>query len=341
MQRRLETIDNVKILMMLAVVLYHSCMFFTGSWFDGAKPVYEARYLSIFAQWLNTFHVQTFTLASGFLFYCLRMEKGKYTDFGKDVLKRGKRLLLPYFCVMLTWVIPFYVHYSGFELSQIVYKYVLGCAPSQLWFLPMLFLLFVFFYRILDEKYVSTQGMLAVATISIGGGYLLDKIGVNVFQISAAVKYAGYYYFGAYVYKMKAEKRWMLPISAFGSIAIFIIGKIIKANITASVLVRLIGSILGYMCSYMGVVFIYYSVKIITERLIDARKPKIWNELKKMSFGIYLFHQQIIYLTIIPLNGKVPPIVQVVIGFVCAIGVASLITAVLKRFKLTRTLYGV
>ena len=107
MQRRLETIDNVKVLMMLAVVLYHSCMFITGSWFDGAKPVYEAGYLSIFARWLNTFHVQTFAMASGFLFYCLRTEKGKYIHFGKDILKRGKRLLLPYFCVMLTWVIPF------------------------------------------------------------------------------------------------------------------------------------------------------------------------------------------------------------------------------------------
>ena len=175
MQRRLETIDNAKVWMMLAVVLYHSCMFFAGDWFDGAEPVYKARYILIFAQWLNTFHVQTFTMASGFLFYCLRTEKGKYVDFGKDVLKRGKRLLLPYICVMLTWVIPFYVHYSGFDLSQIVYKYVFGCAPSQLWFLPMLFLQFVFFYRILDEKYVSTKGMLAVATISIGGGTCLIR----------------------------------------------------------------------------------------------------------------------------------------------------------------------
>ena len=58
MQRRLETIDNVKVLMMLAVVLYHSCMFFTGSWFDGAKPVYEAGYLSIFASFVHVFYWQ-------------------------------------------------------------------------------------------------------------------------------------------------------------------------------------------------------------------------------------------------------------------------------------------
>lgn len=340
MQRRLETIDNVKVLMMLAVVLYHSCMFFTGSWFDGAKPVYEARYLSIFAQWLNTFHVQTFTMASGFLFYCLRIEKEKYIHFRKDILKRGKRLLLPYFFVMLTWVIPFYVYYSGFDLSKIVYKYVLGCAPSQLWFLPMLFLLFIIFYRVLDEKHVSTKGMIAVVAVSMGG-YLLDKIGVNVFQVSTAIKYAGYYYLGAYLYKKKIENKWMIPISGFGSIVFFVIDKIIEMNTPSSILVRSVGLILAYMCSYMGVVFVFGIVKMITEKLSNVRKSKIWKGLKERSFGVYLFHQQIIYLTIIPLNGKVTPIVQVMISFVCAVGVASIITVMLKRFKLTRILYGV
>lgn len=112
-------------------------------------------------------------------------------------------------------------------------------------------------------------------------------------------------------------------------------------NGITSAVVRLIGLILGYMCSYMGVIFVYYTVKMITEKLINAKKSKLWNGFKKRSFGIYLFHQQIIYLTIIPLNGKVPPIVQVMISFLCAVGVASIITAVLKRFKLTRILYGV
>lgn len=341
MERRLETIDNVKVVMMLAVVLYHSCMFFTGSWFDGAKPVYEARYLSIFAHWLNTFHVQSFAMASGFLFYYLRTEKRKYFNFGKDILKRGKRLLLPYFCVMLTWVIPFYVYYSGFDLSKIVYKYVFGCAPSQLWFLPMLFLLFVFFYKILDENHVSTKGMFVVAIISIGGGYLLDKIEINLFQVSTAVKYAGYYYLGAYLCKEKNENKFMIPISICGSIVFFVLKTIIDINTSNSILVRSFSLISGYMCSYMEVIFVYYIVKLITEKLGNTSKSKIWNRLKENSFGIYLFHQQIIYLTIIPLNGNVSPIVQVMCSFVCALGIASIITVILRKFKLTRILYGV
>ena len=34
MEERLKINDNIKTAMMLAVVLYHACMFFTGSWFD-------------------------------------------------------------------------------------------------------------------------------------------------------------------------------------------------------------------------------------------------------------------------------------------------------------------
>lgn len=44
MEKRLDNIQNMKCLMMLTVVLYHSCMFFTGSWFGSANPVYNADY---------------------------------------------------------------------------------------------------------------------------------------------------------------------------------------------------------------------------------------------------------------------------------------------------------
>ena len=64
--------------MMLAVVLYHACTFFTGSWFDAVSPVYDAKYIAVFAKYLNTLHVQTFTMASGFLFYVLKKEKSRY-----------------------------------------------------------------------------------------------------------------------------------------------------------------------------------------------------------------------------------------------------------------------
>lgn len=171
MEERLKINDNIKTAMMLAVVLYHSCMFFTGTWFDKTQPIYKAGYLVFFAKYLNTFHVQTFVMAAGFLFYALRKEKNKYRhNLKNDTLKRVKRLLLPYVCTIVFWVLPFYIVYSGFDIRKIMYKYVLGCAPSQLWFLPMLFWIFVVYYVIFEKHKPSKSGLVINVLISIGGG---------------------------------------------------------------------------------------------------------------------------------------------------------------------------
>ena len=172
MEERLKVNDNIKTAMMLAVVLYHSCMFFTGDWFDKVAPVFSANYLSVFARYMNTFHVQAFAMASGFLFYALKKEYGKYSgNFRSDIGKRAKRLLLPYAITIIVWVLPFYIVFSGFDAKAIVYKYVLGCAPSQLWFLPMLFWLFLVAYVVFRKHRPSEVGLIASVLISIGGVY--------------------------------------------------------------------------------------------------------------------------------------------------------------------------
>lgn len=177
MEERLKINDNIKTAMMLAVVLYHACMFFTGSWFDAVSPVYDAKYIAVFAKYLNTLHVQTFTMASGFLLYALKKEKGRYcADFQLDVRKRAKRLILPYATTIVFWVLPFYIAYSGFNIWQITYKYVLGCAPSQLWFLPMLFWLFITAYIVFEKHKPNETGLCASILISIGGGMCLTRL---------------------------------------------------------------------------------------------------------------------------------------------------------------------
>ena len=75
MEERLEINDNIKTAMMLAVVLYHSCMFFTGTWFDKAQPVYKANYIEYFAKYLNTFHVRTFVMTAELGCVTLKNEK--------------------------------------------------------------------------------------------------------------------------------------------------------------------------------------------------------------------------------------------------------------------------
>ena len=95
-QKQLDDIAFIKTTMMVIVVLYHCFLFFGGNWFTPVEPAQSADYLYWVARWMSTFHIQTFTMASGFLFYYLWKEKGRYNELKKDIKKRAKRLLLPF-----------------------------------------------------------------------------------------------------------------------------------------------------------------------------------------------------------------------------------------------------
>ncbi len=78
----------MKTIMMVVIVLYHSMLFFGGKWFEYVNQTYNADYLYNIAIWPNTFHIQVFTMVSGFSFYYLKNEKNKYNNPRKDIKKR-------------------------------------------------------------------------------------------------------------------------------------------------------------------------------------------------------------------------------------------------------------
>ena len=92
--------------------------------------------------------------------------------------------------------------------------------------------------------------------------------------------------------------------------------------------------------SILEVSSIYY----LFTRLVDDEKVKtsgkVYRLLEGNSFGIYLFHQQIIYFTIVWLNGLVHPIVQVALSFVIAICISLMMSMVLKKWRVTKVMFG-
>ena len=73
---------------------------------------------------------------------------------------------------------------------------------------------------------------------------------------------------------------------------------------------------------------------------INFKTNRLYLFFEKNNFTIYLFHQQIIYLVITLLNGKVPSGVLAICNFAIAIILSSLIAVVLNKWKLTRFLTG-
>lgn len=70
------------------------------------------------------------------------------------------------------------------------------------------------------------------------------------------------------------------------------------------------------------------------------RKAKIHRLLKENGMGIYLFHQQIIYIMIALLNGKCHPIFLTTLPFFISISFSIGIMCILRKFKTTRFLIG-
>lgn len=193
----LASCNYIKCILMLAVVLCHSCAFWGGGWFSAVTPSVIVPPLGWLSSWLGTFHVSGFVLVSGYLYYYLRYEAGKYRDIKIFFLNKFKRLIIPYIFVSLVWVIPFAVYFYHYSISDLFVNYVLGASPSQLWFLLMLFGVFVIIYPLsnfLARSRVIT--VIGLAAISYMLGYVVSYISKGVFQIGTSFSYVPYFLIG-------------------------------------------------------------------------------------------------------------------------------------------------
>lgn len=146
LKNELHNCDFVKAVLMLAVVFYHSCLFWNGNWFDFCNPYFGVSKLcQLFVSWLNSWHIYAFTLVSGYLFYHLRYERNKYSEFVPFLKKKIQRLLIPAYFVGLIWIVPVNTYFWG-DCVRNFLKFISGVSPSQLWFLFMLFDVFMIAY---------------------------------------------------------------------------------------------------------------------------------------------------------------------------------------------------
>lgn len=336
---KLENIAFIKTIMMILVVLYHAMLFFGGTWFTVAKPEGGGEYLYYIAKWIGTFHIQTFAMASGFLFYYLRKEKNRYNNPAMDIKKRAKRLLVPYLFASLLWVIPIGVFFYKYSLNEIIDKYVLMTGPSQLWFLIMLFVVFVFFVLIGKKIKISFRNLVIIYIITTGLGLLLSKFNINYFQIAISVRYVLYFYLGEYIYENRKKiSLKQVGLMVLGTILLYAFVLLFRSanNIALTAGVKYAEALV----SVLEVSVIYYLFSKFIEKRKSFTNNKFYHIFEQNSFGIYLFHQQIIYFVIVWLNGLVHPIVQALLSFVIALFTSLIMSMILRKWKVTRFMFG-
>ncbi len=330
---KLNNISFIKVTMMLLIVLYHSLLFFGGTWFTVIKVVYKSRFLYAIALWFNTFHIHTFAMASGYLFYYYKDKKN--ISHKQNIIKKINRLIVPYIFVGLLWVIPFKYFLEGNDICSQLVEFVLGIANEQLWFLMMLFILYLIFEFIFKKISVSRMNLLIILVVSSIIYYILTFNGIYYYQIHNVFCFIPFFYLGGYLYVTKYKYNynkvyWLL---LGGSILAIMLSALKNSN-------PFIENILMHSFSMIEVILIYVLCDYLTKKNSKIINNKLFLFLENYSYGIYLFHMQIIFICIVLLNGHIYPLVQVILSFMISIIVSIIITYGLTRIKLTSFLIG-
>lgn len=337
-KRELENCNFVRTVLMLIIVLYHSILFFGGNWFT-KDAVFTSKTLSFAASWLNSFHIYGFTLVSGYVFYFLKYEAGKYQKYIPFLKNKAKRLLIPYCFVVLVWVLPIQFSFLKYDIITIIKNFILAISPNQLWFLWMLFGVFAFFWPI--SNIVKTKRVLGFFVIFalFGIGTVARFILPDVFQILNALTYLPFFYFGFKIRQNSFKFIYKIPVLVWvlAHIMLFIAMKYLYSFDTALFKILNIG--VAFAVRSVGAVASFVILQKFAN-FANWQQNKLFSVLQKNSMTIYLFHQQIIYFVIICFNGVLNPFVHSIVNFVTAIILSLLIAKLLSKFKITRFLIG-
>lgn len=331
-QRELNNVNFSKCALMLLVVLGHCLDLWTDrGWFID-PPVFKAPILGLFADWLTSFHIYAFVLISGYVFSYLRNEKGQDNNFFPFVIKKSKRLLVPFVFTMLIWVLPFALYFFRYDCSVIIQKYILGTSPNQLWFLLMLFWVYVFGWLLNALFKKSIVKSLIVVCCFYVIGVIGNHITIDLFNIWSACKYVIYFWIG---YQFRYRNNWTKKIS----IPIWIIVDLIFFVLSRFTLGGIWGQLVVVLLHVIGAITAFNCLDFLANR-IKWNNKKSFKVLQKYSMPMYLFHQQIVYCCIAITNGKINSYLNAFIIYIITVSGSLLISKIMMSTAITRRLIG-
>lgn len=312
-------INNIRALAILIVVFGHSIILYSSSW-----NLYETLQTSfVFDQIkkvINLFQMPLFFSLSGYLFSYANMEQ----SFFAFIKKKCKRLIIPFFIVGIFWMIPIkmLLDYAGYQNSnflQAVYKMVMNQENGHLWYLPTLFFLFILFGAF--KKYITKDkkaSYILVIVLLFVSKYSKTLPDLGFPYLNYVYQYAWSFGFGMIIPNLPRSRRKTGSSSA-SKILLFIV----------IMLTAVIDTIVLNRADILVTVIVIYSFYLA----MPDRSVKVLNSISKNSFGMYLFHSPLIYITFtfFP-NGA--PYKVVAMNFILWGTLSYCITSVLRKIKL-------
>lgn len=320
-------IVNLRSIAILLVVLGHSIILYDPSWglyhSDVAMPLFE----SIKQHLINPIQMPIFFFISGFLFYHSISSK-KELSFGKFFRSKFFRLIIPYFCIAFLWMDPikWIVHAPGYEhisdfKSVILYQALFSGHLGHLWYLPTLFGVFAiaFLCELFLKYFIRTSCHVNFHLILLGIFFLLHYISPYLpswFCLSAIASYMVYFYGGVVFNSLLISKISAPPPKIRGLVWLCWLASLACAICIVSIRVFFV---------LIFVVSSYLLLPVYTNRFIK--------NLSDNSYGIYLFHSPLIYITYTYFTNSSPWFV-LFLNFIVMGGIAYLMTTIVAGTRL-------
>ena len=315
-----QQIINLRAFAITLIVLGHSIIIYDSSFTllstDVEMPLFETlKHLVSFIQ------LKLFFSISGFLM-CYKVVKWRnlpldeiFNGAASFVLNKFKRLIVPLLCVSFLYMDPIklLIGAPGYTLGWNFVAQQLVCVNiGHLWFLPCLFIVFIVMFFLLALVRNSKTGHIA---LFFALALLTYKSGIfpNVFQLNEVAYYMSFFYLGYLINRIKLAFPEYRPR--------------IK-HIFATVLIIVIGGILWKITS-IGYEF-YLSVVMVTlcYAVMPTSRNQVVDAISNNSYGIYLFHSPLIYLTAI-YTPNINPWLMLFINFFVFGFVAYIITCLM------------
>ena len=261
---------------------------------------------------INPFQLNIFFAISGYLFY-ITLQNGQSNWY--ICRKKLKRLMLPYFFIAFLWMNPIKIllgipGYSSYdEIRMTIIEQFLMKGNGHLWYLPTLMIIFIFCLFVYKHVHNSFHALLVFI-----GSLILQKYHSLLFTDGPFNNF-GYFLFPFTIGFIVHYINWTLPRKV---------------------------SILSLCITFLGEVILpKYHMLFITSFIILALKSpvldngkvnKIIGGISKNSYGIYLLHSPLIYITY-KYIGNSSPLYVVTLNLIFGV-VAYVITDLIRRTKL-------
>lgn len=316
-------IDNMRALAIILVVYAHSVIIY-DSWGLLTTDV-QAPVLVGIRTVVNRWHMPLFCFISGFLFF-RKLGRGTFKDI---FINKFKRVIIPYFAIALLWMIPIRLLiqlpiYQGKGITDIVIRGILlGKDNGHLWYLIYVFMAYIssyVLYGLLEKMKVDGRYSLLILFV-ISVFLALKRSYFNQVPVLGTIlyRYTGYYTF--FCFGMLAGKFRLFETALFHRLrqywflTLFVLAVFVYLNQNGIFASRLL---------------VGFWVPIAAAVVMPDRKLPIVSEISKESFGIYLFHSPLVYITFTYLP-NIHPLMMLIINFICLGTIAFMMNRILSK----------